>query len=160
MGMQTTLALAIAAVFLAALPGAASAQRDWLLVSDSAEGDTRFLVDVSGFDYRVNQRGVPVFGLPLRAVGSSSISDGHVVIDARGCLGHGGQMIMSLGDATQRYWWSKRGRRMYDAVAVSVCAVAATQHHARAVGKDNAVVSKPADTPESHFQAVTDQRNR
>lgn len=136
---------AIVSAVLASVAGPAAAQGDWLLVSDSAENDARFLVDVSGLDCRVNQHGVHVLGMPLRAVGAGALRDGIVVIDAKGCLGGSGQMIMAIGNASQRYCWSAHGRRRYDAVAASVCAIAATRYRARGPGKDRITAAAPAD---------------
>ncbi|UCH46522.1 MAG: hypothetical protein JSU95_10345 [Betaproteobacteria bacterium] len=122
--------LAIGGAVLLAVAGSASADNTWRLASDSARGDVRFLLDISQLDHYINGDGRQLFGVPLRAVGNGIVKDGYVVIDAKSCLAPGGEMIMTIGDASQRFWWSVDGKRMYDAVGVSVCNVAAAMYEA------------------------------
>ena len=113
MGVRTVHTLAIggaalltlAGITLSAPFGSAAAENSWRLASDSAEGDVRFLVDVSQLDHYVNPDGVQLFGAPLRAVGHGVAKDGYVAIDARSCLAPGGDMIMTMGDVSERFWW-------------------------------------------------------
>ncbi|UCD68748.1 MAG: hypothetical protein JSW48_01160, partial [Betaproteobacteria bacterium] len=74
--------LTLGATILLAPSGSGAAENAWRLASDSAEGDLRFLVDVSHLDHYVNSDGVQLFGVPLRAVGNGIVEDGYVVIDA------------------------------------------------------------------------------
>ncbi len=138
--------LAVAGTTLLAQPGSAVANNTWRLASDSAEGDVRFLVDISQLDHYVNGDGTQSFGVPLRAIGNGVVKDGYVAIDATGCLVNGGDMVMTIGEASQRYWWSADGRRMYDAIGISVCNIAAAMYEAAQAGSDDAVAIQRADT--------------
>lgn len=138
--------LALAGTGLLTMPGPAAAENTWRLVSDSAEGDMRFLVDVSQLDHYVKGDGMQLFGVPLRAVSNGAVKDGYVAIDAKGCLVDGGDMIMTIGDASQRFWWSVAGKRMYDAVGISVCNVAAAMYEAAQASGDDPTAIQRADT--------------
>ena len=78
MGVRTMHTLAIAGAALLTLAGttlpapsgSAAAENTWRLASDSAEGDVRFLVDISQLDHYVNEDGTQLFSVPLRAVGN------------------------------------------------------------------------------------------
>ena len=137
MGLRSSHGVAISSALLVRLSGAAAADSTWILASESAESDTRFLVNASQLDHSVNQHGVQVFRVPLRAVGHGAVKNGYVAIDAKGCLERGGEMIMAVGDASQRFWWSVDGKRMYDAVGASVCTVAAAMYEAARNGRAN-----------------------
>ena len=158
MGVRTmhTLAIAGAALLtlagttLSAPSGSAAAENTWRLASDSAEGDVRFLVDISQLDHYVNEDGTQLFSVPLRAVGNGIVKDGYVVIDATSCLTPGGDMIMTIGDASERFWWSVDGKRVYDAVGVSVCNLAAAMYEAAQAGSTHPGGPRHAD-------AVTDR---
>jgi hypothetical protein len=154
MGVRTVHTLAIggaalltlAGITLVVPSGSAAAENTWRLASDSAEGEVRFLIDVSQLDHYVNGNGMQLFGVPLRAVGNGIVKDGYVVIDAKSCLAPGGDMIMSIGDASQRFWWSVNGTRMYDAVGVSVCNIAAAMYEAAQAGSTHPGGPRHADT--------------
>lgn len=137
--------LTLAGITLVAPAGSAATENTWRLASDSAEGDVRFLVDVSQLDHYVNLGGVQLFGAPLRAVGHGIAKDGYVAIDARSCLAPGGDMIMTIGDASERFWWSVDGKRVYDAVGVSVCNLAAAMYEAAQAGSTHPGGPRHAD---------------
>ena len=145
MGVRNMRALSIVAAALVVLSGPAAAENSWRLASDSAEGDMRFLVDISQLDHYVNPNGKQLFGLPLRAVSNGVVKDGYVAIDARSCVVDGGDMIMTIGDASQRFWWAVDGKRMYDAVGLSVCNVAAAMYEAAQGGSAEATGIQRAD---------------
>jgi hypothetical protein len=115
----------MAGALTAALAGPAAGAGGWMLAADSAEGNTRFLVDVQRFEYSVNKNGTHVFAAPMRVVGNSGTQEGYVAIDAEGCLGAGGEMVFSVGKSTNRYWWAVGGNRIYDGVGATLCEVAA-----------------------------------
>jgi hypothetical protein len=96
-----------------------------MLAADSAEGNTRYLIDVQRFNYTVNKHGTHVFAAPIRVVGREGTQEGFVAIDGSGCLGAGGTMVFSIGKSTNHYWWAVGGNRIYDGVGATLCGVAA-----------------------------------
>lgn len=125
MKLKATIAAVCASTAIALAATPASAAENWVLAADSATGNTRFLIDVQGFNYQVNRQGAHVFGAPLRKVAAGEHFDGYVVINAEGCLSGGGDMIFSFGKERSRVWWTPDGNRMYDGIGTSLCLTAA-----------------------------------
>jgi hypothetical protein len=136
--------LTIAGALMAACAGPAAAAGGWVLAADSYEGNTRFLIDVQRFDYSVNKHGTHVFFAPMRMVGDSGTHEGYVAIDAEGCLGAGGDMVLAVGKSTSRYWWALNGTRVYDKVGESVCAVAAAVIEQAQTDRETSAAPVPA----------------
>lgn len=94
----------------------------WVLAADSADGQVRYFVGAHGLDYQVNTHGVHVLMAPVRIVSNGDMANGHVAVDARGCVEGGGQMVLQQ-ESTSHYWWSPQGTRLYDGIGKAVCEV-------------------------------------
>ena len=64
-----TLSMLLAAASISmAIAGPANASGGWTLAADSAEGNTRYLVNSNALEYSVNKHGVHILSAPVRSV--------------------------------------------------------------------------------------------
>ncbi len=115
--------LALIASFSMAIATPVNATEGWVLAADSAEGNTRFFVKTGEFDYTINKHGVHVFSIPLRMASNGKTQESYAAIDATGCLENGGDLIITDGNSSSKYWWSPEGSRMYDSLGEKICEI-------------------------------------
>ena len=118
--------LVCAGALLAGIVAPAGAAEEWILAGDSAESDTRYLIDSQRFSYQVNQYGIHVIAAPLRVMAKGRVEDGYVAIDAASFENGGGEYVASFrpGSRPLRAWWTPHGARVYDAIGRTVCETA------------------------------------
>jgi hypothetical protein len=123
MKFQPLSTLALVTSLSMAIVTPANATEGWVLAADSAEGNTRYFVNTGEFNYTINKHGAHVFSIPVRMANNGKTQESYAVIDATGCIENGGDLIITDGHSTNKYWWSPEGSRMYDSLGGKICEI-------------------------------------
>jgi hypothetical protein len=129
----------VATIVATATAAPAYGESGWVLAADSAKGDSRYLINVEKFAYKVTRQGDHFFTAPLRAVQDGELTEGTVAVNAQSCVNSGGSIFL-VSDGTKdvkRWWWTTDGNRIYDGIARTVCSVAVEYAKLAAETPDN-----------------------
>lgn len=107
----------------------ANAVENWVLVDDSADGETRLIVDSESFSIiqdSKNKKAPDYIAAMFRTIEGGKTNEFAMVIELRSCSKTGGEIVQRrLVNGTWatvgKYFWSKSGMKLYDVSGQTLC---------------------------------------
>ena len=107
----------------------ANAVENWVLVDDSADGETRLIVDSESFSIirDSENKNSPDYILAMfRTIEDGKTNEFVMITELRSCSKTGGEMtqrrlVNNTWTTVGKYFWSKSGMKLYDVSGKTLC---------------------------------------
>lgn len=98
--------------------------QDWVLIEENSNGTTRLFGERGSLLLGRTDQGVLVASARFSLVENGVRTIYFAATVVQSCDAGNGQMTVVAEDSTQvsRFWWDKTGKRVFDVMAISICA--------------------------------------